>query len=163
MIYILFLMEQVREFLSQRVQIRKVALPDNKDTPSLVFELASCLFMSVDVLLKLLHPEVYTAFRGVCKSASRMPVPEAAVNEDHCLELWQDNIRGSGKRFNMQSEAVPHSVQQTSHNLLGTCVLRSDPGHVPASFLFRQWIRHKQLFPQSAVRNPPLSSCSMTS
>lgn len=47
-----------------------------------------------------------------------MPVPEAAMHEDHCVVPWQYYIGRAGQVPAMQPEAVAHSVHNGSHDTL---------------------------------------------
>jgi hypothetical protein len=113
----------------------RLALPDNQHSPAICTEGCNGTTISRDVRLELGTPELHSGLRHVGHSASRMPVPEAAMHKDDEAVLRQDNVRSARQVLSMQAEAVSKSVQSRPHNPLRARVLGPDPGHVLASLL----------------------------
>lgn len=63
-------------------------------------------------------PEVNARFRRIRELAPPMPVPEAAVDEDHGFVLRQYDVGLAGQVAAVQAEAVAHAVQQRAHGEL---------------------------------------------
>lgn len=68
--------------------------------------------------------------------AVAMPVPEAAVDENHGLVLRQHDVRPSRQRLSVQPEPIPHPMQNAPHDLFWRRILPPDTAHVPASPFF---------------------------
>jgi len=90
------------------------------------------------VLGKLLNPEIQTGFW--LSSATRMPMPEASVNENNLAQSRKNHIRSSRKIAYMKSVTESHAVYEAAHNHLWPSVLAFDAGHPFTAFLFGEII-----------------------
>lgn len=69
-----------------------------------------------------------------------MPVPEAAMNEDHPFPQAEHEVRVSWQFFPVKSVAVTKSVNKAPDHHLGLGVLVPDPAHSLATLAWRQRI-----------------------
>jgi hypothetical protein len=70
-------------------------------------------------------------------------VPEAAVDKNHRLVLWQNNVGLAGELFVLRAvdgETIAHGVQEGAHDKLGLRVFAADAAHVPGAALGREAI-----------------------
>jgi hypothetical protein len=74
--------------------------------------------------------------------ATVVPMPEAAVDEDHGFVFRENNIRLSWKVLHMQTEPIPHPMQEAAHDEFRARVLATNPAHVPGTPFFAQPIAH---------------------
>ena len=81
------------------------------------------------VALELLESECSARRRRGRVTALRMPVPEAAMDEDHGAQTGKHQIRTARKSPRLQSEPVPESVDERPHRALRRRVLAADAGH----------------------------------
>ena len=58
-----------------------------------------------------------------------MPVPEAAIDEDHSSMLRQNDIRAAREIAPMQPESVASGMQATPHYKFWFRIPCTDPGH----------------------------------
>lgn len=86
-----------------------------------------------NVPVKLLLPEIRVRFGHRRISAERMPVPEAAVDEDGCSVFLQDDVRLAGERGNVLpvAETVPEKILPHL-NFYGS-VFPFNAAHVPTA------------------------------
>jgi hypothetical protein len=80
-----------------------------------------------------------------------MPMPEAAMNENHGLVLGQHHVRPARQLSSVQAKAVAQPVHQRSNNDFRLGVLAPDTTHVPASALFAQPVSHTNVFPDTTL------------
>jgi hypothetical protein len=83
-------------------------------------------------------------------------MPEASVDKNHRLILWQDNIRVSRQISSLQSKAAPHPVKQLANANLRGGIGAKHLRHNLASFLLIKHIWHGcslrfKLNPQTGV------------
>lgn len=90
-------------------------------------------FVVGDVGGELFLPEFDVGGRGGSPFATFMPVPEAAMYKNHGPVFGQDDVRFSGKRFDVFPEAVPRAMQHGADEYLGLGVGAPDARHIPAS------------------------------
>lgn len=69
------------------------ALPDTDDTPAKGFQFGFVTGVPSYIVLNLLFPEVYIRLWQPEIFTVLMSMPEASVDENDGLILWQDNIR----------------------------------------------------------------------
>ena len=79
--------------------------------PHVVNTMGNGIFITRNILLKFLTPEIQTGFRCISILTARMAMPEAAMNKDHCPVFRKNNIRFPWKCFIRNSESVPHTMQ----------------------------------------------------
>lgn len=58
-----------------------------------------------------------------------MPVPKAAVHEDHLAVPLEDNIWIAGQAAVVKPVAIAHPVQHAAYDELGLGVFPADAGH----------------------------------
>jgi hypothetical protein len=100
-------------------------------------------FITQDIRIVLLAPELAPGFRRVGIFTPLMPMPEAAMNKDYCPVFWENNIWFPWKGFIRNSESVSHAMQHRADSKLGLCIRSSDAGHIPAAFFRGQRIHAK--------------------
>jgi hypothetical protein len=86
-----------------------LAFPYGQATPSLGLQCNEIGFIARNIFSQFLIPEI----RIGCRSATLttiMPVPEAAMNENHRLVLWQNNVWFSRQVFTVKPKPKPHAV-----------------------------------------------------
>jgi hypothetical protein len=71
-------------------------------------------------------------------------MPEAAVDENDGLPLWQSNVRHAGERAPMKAEAKAPPVQGTPHGKFRLSVPAGDAGHDFGSALLRETVSHRR-------------------
>lgn len=101
--------------------------------PSGIYKLNLRLLISGYILAEFLVPELPVRLRISGESATRMPVPEATVNENHGPVFRQHDVRGSRQITAVQSKTIPKLVQHLPYCQLRFRVLSPDGGHVAAS------------------------------
>ena len=99
-------------------------------------------FLSFNILVEFLAPELNSCFWLVCISASLMSVPEATVDKYYGIIFRQNNVWFSRQVFDMQPESISGSVESGPDSNFRLGVLRPDSGHVPASFFFCESIQN---------------------
>jgi hypothetical protein len=63
-------------------------------------------------------------------------MPEAAVNENHSPVFRQHDVRSPRQLLSVQSETIPHAVQQAPNHLFGRRVFAANTRHVPGAASF---------------------------
>lgn len=81
----------------------ELAFPDDGHAPA---EAAEMLAVVRDVPRELVRPEFPVAFWGGGVLAALVPVPEAAMDEDHGAVLGQYDVGFAGEIRNMEPKAV---------------------------------------------------------
>jgi len=85
-----------------------------------------------------------------------MPVPEAAMNKDDCLIIWQYNIRLTRQILHMQTVAKALRMQKPSYQHFGFGIFSLNAAHViTARFLAVHVCHTIKLVP----RTHPLQIC----
>ena len=102
--------------------------------------------VAIHVPLKFGLPELHVGFRGACRLAPLVPMPEAAVHEDDRVPFGKHDIRVSRQLGRMEAVAKTQCVQMASHKHLRLRVLRTNPAHDFAALLGRDGI-HRFLCP----------------
>lgn len=85
----------------------------------MIEELSTITSVPCNILRKFLLPEAFTSARYRSVTASRMPVPEAAVNEDADSVTGKYQIRPAGKILLMKAVPETMPMQQPPHLHLG--------------------------------------------
>ena len=68
------------------------AFPDDDAADSLTLQRFLHELISADIIIKLLLPEVNSAFRHISVLASAVPMPVTAMNEDGNLIFWKIDV-----------------------------------------------------------------------
>ncbi len=71
-----------------------------------------------------------------------MPMPEAAVDEDHGMQPGKDDVGSSGKIASLQPKPKAEAMQQTPHPPLGRRVGTANARHHPTARLLIDSIDH---------------------
>lgn len=108
--------------------------------PAELAEFAGVFFVVGDVTLKLFVPEGFVRFRGGGVFAAFVPVPETAVDKDHCFVFRQDDVRLAGQFLDVFPEAVARAVQHRADKNFRLRVFSPDSRHVPAALFWSQVI-----------------------
>lgn len=105
------------------------ALPKLDYPPSLIEEQSTITGIPCDVLCEFLLPEAFTSARRRGVAAARMPVPEAAVNENAKPVTGKHQIRPPRKPLLVEaiSEAMP--MQQSPYLHFRSCVAAANARH----------------------------------
>lgn len=69
-------------------------------------------------------------------------MPEAAVDENHSLVFWENQVWFPRKILPMQAKSVPMGMKRPAYSQLGLGVTTPDPGHQLTSFGRRESIYH---------------------
>ena len=107
------------------------ALPDGCDPPALVSQRLGCLPVSLDIAGKLVGPEPGIAGRRGREAAIGVPVPEAAMHENHCAVLAQHEVRLAWQALGVKPETEAEGMEGAAQAHLGPGVPRPDATHHP--------------------------------
>ena len=121
------------------------ALPDDGHSPSGIEEVASVPSVSLHIFRELGLPEVRARRRGRRVSATRMPVPEAAVNEAHGFEASEHEVRSSGEAPIVHSVSETAGVKCPSESELRLRAPAPDPRHHARPGGWIHYVRHRRL------------------
>ena len=83
------------------------------------------------------------ACRGHPEKKAGMSVPEAAMDEDHGTETWQDDVWLPCQFLRMQAVTEAPAVHFPADSDLGTGVLATDAGHHPTPDTRRNNVCHQ--------------------
>jgi len=106
------MIEESRDLSRECCEITSLALPNDDSAPTKLSKLAVDSSVADHVLTKLFLPKLNPRLRRVSELASPVPVPEAAVDEDHGFVLRQHDVGLAGQVAAVKAEAVAHAVQQ---------------------------------------------------
>lgn len=142
------------------VGIAKLAFPDHQYAPVESMELPTIRGVSSSVAFELVEPELAAGSWHDLSVRTAMPVPEAAVDEDHGVMARQHEIGAAGQRPIMQAVTIAHRVDETPNNHLGLRICSADRPHVAASLCWRQNICHRRHCMITIVEPQSLASMS---
>jgi len=71
-----------------------------------------------------------------------MAVPEAAVHQDYCLVLRENNVRLTREVAPPERKPIAHSVNRRAHSKFRGGISATYPRHIPATFFCSQAISH---------------------
>ena len=80
-----------------KILLGEFAFPDGDDGPGEGVEALGVEFVTGDVAGDFLAPECFVGLGNDVLGATSVAVPEAAVDEDDCAILGQDEVGGAGK------------------------------------------------------------------
>lgn len=106
--------------------------PNCANSPAREQKALPCLGVVCLVTGNFVAPEFFTGF-GHPEDRAVMPVPKAAMNENHCPVTRQDDIRLAGQFADMQAKTESLAVQETAHQFFGLRVVAAYAGHHPAA------------------------------
>jgi hypothetical protein len=75
-------------------------------------------------------------------SAALVPVPEAAVHENHSVVLWHDYVWVAWQILPVQAETIAHAVEHRANKFFRSGVFAPDPAHIPRSMFSCKFIGH---------------------
>lgn len=136
-------------------------LPDGDDFPAESLQLAVLPPVAGHIFRKLGFPERLVAFGGIGKAATQVPVPIAAVNQNHGAASRQNNVGTPRQVFAVQPESVAHPMQQRTNQSLRTGIRAADAGHIPTAALSGYFVHSSSPDAVSANR-PPAPQSGMT-
>ena len=90
----------------------------------------------------LLSPKFRACRRARGEAASRMPVPEAPMDEDRLATARKHYVRRARKIATMQAEAESQGVQKSSNCKFGRRIFAADRSHKFATCLRGEAIDH---------------------
>lgn len=132
-----------------------LALPEYDNPPSACFQRLSDLAIAGFVGTELGVPESPVRFHRVCELATRVSVPETAMNKDDSSMFGKDKVRRAWQLGDMQAESIAQSVQTASNNHFWGSVLGSVRffNSLTALTISRQWLRRhsKQCYHPSLI------------
>ena len=108
----------------------ELAFPDDYDGPAFGLQLAPDFLVTLLVSGHFCRPEVGVCFGDCVELAGFVTMPEAAVNEDGCVVLGKDDVRGAGKALVINSIAKALFPKCMTQFQLRFCGSRVDGGHV---------------------------------
>lgn len=109
------------------------AFPDHKVTDSLTLQRFPDEFVSADIFVELLLPELNPAFRHISVLASAVPMPVTAMNKDGDLIFRKIDVGMTEHAGVVFSVAEALMKQQLTKVDLRLCVFTFDCGHIPTS------------------------------
>ena len=105
------------------------ALPDDRHSPTAFQQFLPCAPITLHVGAELGLPELAPRGRIGCSRATRMAMPETAVNEAGRPEARKDEIRRPGKAPNMKPISAAKSVERSPQAELGFRISHGDARH----------------------------------
>jgi len=112
---------------------RGLALPDDEDSPAHHAQRALASLVSVPIHVELLLPEGLVC-AGCCREpAAGVTVPEAAVHEDCCVVLLEDEVWSARHSGLVEAKPQAAAVEKAANSQFGHGVLPADAGHHPAA------------------------------
>ena len=88
-----------------------MAFPGNEDPPAKFTERLDDLSITNNIPIEFFCPKLHVALWNRSYLASRMPVPEASMDEDNCLVARQDYVWLSWKSRASQSIPQPQPME----------------------------------------------------
>ena len=117
----------------QIVGIPDLAFPDRYHFPTSIDQFALRSRVPRDVRFEFLRPKSASRLRRRCSTAPFVSMPETSMNEHHRPVLGQNDVRSPRQTRNMESESVPHRVQQAAYDHFRLCILAPHGTHVGAA------------------------------
>ena len=108
----------------------QVTFPHGNDSPAVSFQLSTAFSVLGLVAVDLVQPPLGAGLGNNKVSAPLMAMPEATVNEDHRVVLFQDDVRLSRQVLIMQPVTETVGVKKPAHEHFRFRVLAPDPAHV---------------------------------
>lgn len=114
--------------------VPRVTLPHGLNPPASRRKLPSVPLVPRDIGCELGDPVIATRLGTRRQLATRVLMPEAAVNKDNEPMPRQHDVRLSGQIASMQPKPKSHRMKRSANDQLGLCPLRPNAGHQRASF-----------------------------
>jgi hypothetical protein len=125
------------------------ALPSSKDSPTQAGKLCFNLSVPLNVPRELGAPELLIRLWEGCDFATGVPMPEAAMDEDHCTMLGKDEVGLSGEADAPKSIPEAAGVESAAQRQLRLGVTASYSGHALGAARGRKEINHTASVPAS--------------
>ena len=123
------LLERLEGALADRGGL-EAALPDDYGVPAETGEGLIVAVVALAVAFYLRTPEVHVGLGEAEVPAAFVAMPEAAVDEDACTVLAQDDVRVPGQARVVEPVAEAAGVQPAPDGHLGLGISRTDGRHV---------------------------------
>ena len=111
--------------------------------PPRCFQCSVFLLIPCNIAFELCLPERHIGLGHSRHLAALVPMPEAAVDEDDRVPLWEHDIGMSGQFGRMQMVAEAQSVEVSAYKHLRLRVLRPNPAHDLASLLWGDGVHYE--------------------
>lgn len=118
----------------------QLAFPHYDDAPAERFQESVIPQVALAVVLDLRPPELRICLRFGRIAAVLVPVPEAAVDEDACAVLRQDNVRGAGEALFVNAIPISESEQLLAQLHLRLRIARPVVRHALVTLGRGEWI-----------------------
>jgi hypothetical protein len=124
--------EKLSDLQTERTGVLQLALPHDEVLPSEFLQRSLIAKIAQAILAEFRLPKLEARFRQ--PAAFRMPMPEAAVNEDNFLPSRKNDVRPAGKIPTVQAVTETEPPEEPSDPPFRFGVLGPDPAHPLASF-----------------------------
>jgi hypothetical protein len=128
----------------QLIDIRQFAFPNYKRPPTQRLCLRQDAQISRNILRQLGAPKRAPGLRQASLSASRVVMPEAAMDENHLFTRTKNEVRSARQTRSMQPKSKSHAMYQAPHFHLDLGMLRAHSRHLTTA-LWRDWLIYQQL------------------
>jgi hypothetical protein len=131
-------LQQPAQAPGEPFDVSRLASPDDENPPAEAPQCGAVAEIARGIAFE--FPEPKGAVGGGCGrlAAAPVPVPEAAVDENHDAPRAEHDVRPSWQAGAVQPEPQTHRVKQAPDDELGFGVLVADARHVPRTALFGQ-------------------------
>jgi hypothetical protein len=119
-----------------------LALPYRQRLPSSCGQLGNVPQIPLNILPEFPLPERRASRRRSRLDTSGVPMPKAAMNEDHGVKSGKHDVRTTRKLGRVQPESKTPPVQITADGPFRTRILSADASHERAALGFRQCVAH---------------------
>jgi hypothetical protein len=133
------------ETFPQSILVGGLAFPDDDNAPAQSLKALGINCISCHIPQEFFPPEGRPRFWHGGVLAPFVAVPEAAVDKDHGVPSWQDDVRLTGQVLTGQCEAESVAVQQGSDASFRAGVVAPDATHVPTPAVWCQSIHRDWL------------------
>lgn len=127
------------------------AFPQHFDSPARSAQAGNVPLVARTISLQLLLPERAVSGGESPRSAVRVKVPPASMDEYNDLVSWQYDVGPAGQLAGVEAKSIPEPVQDGSHNYFGLGVLSAYAAHYLASPRSREHV-HSRTSPRLARR-----------
>jgi hypothetical protein len=115
----------------ESLRISGFASPNHGDAPALLAEGGAVAGVACGIAFQFGEPEFAACGGHGGFAAIRVPVPEAAVDENDEPARAQHDVRLSGQSGAVETKAQSHGVEEPAHDQFRCRVLAADARHVP--------------------------------
>lgn len=122
--------EKAGEISNELFSMADFALPDYEDSPAELSQVANMRAIPSYVAFELGIPIRLLCSRDTAFTASRMQMPETAMNEDDSLPRGEDHVRLTRQGFYVKAIAVSQRMGRFSHGDFGLRILTPNAPHI---------------------------------